>query len=146
MASRLEAIARGVNRILERAAENRIFSTHPNPEFKRTIVKKLEDGSIITVDVLTQRDFGSFTENGVYITVSEKSDKGTNQDTFYSLDETGDNFWHIQSTPFLGEVLETRDTSLERLIPYQKEVVEALSHSRKAKRIMQTGFDHLQTL
>ena len=141
MSGRLESLARGVNRILEKGFENGIFSTPIDSENIGTIIKQMEDGRKITINVRTQRDFGTPYVNGVYVVVTESSGHGTNQDIYYSLDEKGNNFWHIQTSPFLGKVLETRDTSLERLTPYQNEVMDALSNSRKAKRIMQTGFD-----
>ncbi len=100
------------------------------------------DGSRILLDI----DEGRNDFLGVLVRIRKPiPEYDTDQvDIFYSLHETGKEFIHLQETPFLDERWVTKDTSLQRLMPYRDIILQAVSHHKKARQTLENGFTAAQ--
>lgn len=122
--------------------------------------RQLEDGSEVIIDIFSYGSnvlpgfpsdifsFPDFGPPGVFIVMTQDFPhypEQIQQDTFYSLDEERNQYWyHIQKSPFFGDVEETYDNSLARLVPYKDDALRALGRHFGARRILQRGFESFQ--
>lgn len=140
--SRLSSFADGVNHLLERCIA--IFPEE-DPNLIARLTGQLDDRTQIFIDVKQERAMGTMSPViGVLVRMVQISSVGEYEDIFYSLNDKGDSFWHIQRTPWFGDVLETADTSLARLEPFKDDIFKAIEFHKKPRSILQQGFQNFQ--
>lgn len=139
-----EAVLGSVNRFGERAIEKGWIEVTPSNHLG-TIVRVIEAGNQIRIDISRERSFGTNRVSGVLVRMTDTSFRGVQEDIFsLSLfEETGGKFRHVQRTPWFGEVLQTADESLQPLMPYKDEVLQVAQADRKVYQILQRGFNPL---
>ena len=88
--------------------------------------KQLEDGCKICIDIHHLRNVGITKIFPTIVRMQEISPEEKQVD-IYSIDNNGNCLVHTNKSYPNGKKVETRDTSLERLIPYEEVILEALS-------------------